>query len=176
FPKKEQLRKKWLEAIGEENINPRHKDWYVCSLHFEESCFNRTLDVMRLHDNCVPTEFLIPKKQRQELSVLSESSNIRKGYDDSSTSTELTPLQISHDFVQTVHKEVVHDVKVNALKAKCIKQQKKIKRLNERIRKRNKKIANLADIVQDLRRKNCVNNEQAVTIEDFAGPKDFLKR
>ena len=59
---------------------------------------------------------------------------------------------------------------------KCAKQQKKIKRLNERIRKRNKKIANLADIVQDLRRKNCVNTEQAVAIEDLAGPKDFLKR
>lgn len=59
MPKNEGLRRKWLEAIGEENINPRHKEWYICSLHFEENCFNRTLDVMRLRDNSVPTIFLV---------------------------------------------------------------------------------------------------------------------
>lgn len=58
FPKNEVLKKKWLEAIGEENINPQHKEWYLCSLHFEERCFNRTLDVIRLH-NSVPTVFLV---------------------------------------------------------------------------------------------------------------------
>ncbi|KAM3955046.1 uncharacterized protein ACR2FA_011079 [Aphomia sociella] len=59
FPKNEGLRKKWLEATGEENINPRHKEWHVCSLHFEDKCFNRTLDVTRLRENSVPTIFSV---------------------------------------------------------------------------------------------------------------------
>lgn len=44
-----------MQYIGSENINPKHKQWNVCSLHFGESCFNKTLDVMRLHDGAVPT-------------------------------------------------------------------------------------------------------------------------
>ncbi|CAK1589425.1 unnamed protein product [Parnassius mnemosyne] len=59
FPVNKILKKKWLSVIGTENINPRHKMWYVCSMHFEESCFNRTLDVTRLHDNAVPSSSLI---------------------------------------------------------------------------------------------------------------------
>lgn len=39
--------RKWLEAVGEENINPGHKEWWICSCHFEECCFNKTLDVVR---------------------------------------------------------------------------------------------------------------------------------
>lgn len=55
FPVNEIRKKKWMEMIGAENINPRHKMWYVCSLHFDESCFNKTLDVIRLHDGAVPS-------------------------------------------------------------------------------------------------------------------------
>lgn len=61
-------------------------------------------------------------------------------------------------------------------KEKCVKQQRKIKHLNEQLRKKNKKLAILKDIIEDLQRKNCINMEQAVVIEDLAGPKDFLKR
>ncbi|CAF4943827.1 unnamed protein product [Pieris macdunnoughi] len=57
FPKNEVLRKRWFQAIGERNINPGQKEWFLCSLHFEKSCFNKTLDVMRLRDNSLPSIF-----------------------------------------------------------------------------------------------------------------------
>ncbi|XP_045526709.1 uncharacterized protein LOC123715601 isoform X1 [Pieris brassicae] len=57
FPKNEALRKRWFEAIGERNINPGQKEWFLCSLHFDKSCFNKTLDVMRLRDNSLPSIF-----------------------------------------------------------------------------------------------------------------------
>lgn len=59
MPRNEILRSKWLDIIGIENINPHHKDWFVCSLHFEEKSFNRTLDVVRLRENAVPLPLLL---------------------------------------------------------------------------------------------------------------------
>ncbi|XP_026743920.1 uncharacterized protein LOC113505441 isoform X1 [Trichoplusia ni] len=62
FPANESLKQKWMQYIGSENINPKHKQWNVCSLHFGESCFNKTLDVMRLRDGAVPTLNVMPRK------------------------------------------------------------------------------------------------------------------
>lgn len=58
FPRGEYLRKKWLDAIDIENINPRHKNWHLCSLHFEEKWFNRTRDVIRLREGAIPSLFV----------------------------------------------------------------------------------------------------------------------
>ncbi|KAJ0180584.1 hypothetical protein K1T71_003988 [Dendrolimus kikuchii] len=57
FPRNERKKKKWLEAIGLENIKPNVKDIYICSLHFDDKCFNKTLDVPRLRDDAVPFKF-----------------------------------------------------------------------------------------------------------------------
>ncbi|XP_047033305.1 THAP domain-containing protein 1-like isoform X2 [Helicoverpa zea] len=211
FPTKNDLRTKWLEAIGVENINSRHKIWFVCSLHFEANCFNRTLDVLRLRDNSVPTLLLTPKNGPQESLVSHEITNIRKHtgtgtstdldplllsheninqterrkntqtvpysetpkngpqqslvaheitnirkHTGTGTSTELDPLLLSHENInQTERREKTQTVpygefvklteKVKALKNRCLMQQKKIKRLHEMIRRRNKKIANLGE-------------------------------
>ncbi|RVE41124.1 hypothetical protein evm_014224 [Chilo suppressalis] len=56
FPKNEDLRKLWIEKIGSENIKPAVVA-KICSKHFEENCINRTLDVVRLKDDVVPTIF-----------------------------------------------------------------------------------------------------------------------
>ncbi|XP_049875427.1 THAP domain-containing protein 7-like isoform X3 [Pectinophora gossypiella] len=78
FPRNEILRRRWLETVGEKNINPRHKELYLCSLHFEDNCFNRTLDVARLRDNVIPTIFQMSKTKRA--AVLCETGNIEKIY------------------------------------------------------------------------------------------------
>ncbi|CAH1643378.1 unnamed protein product [Spodoptera littoralis] len=59
FPKNEVLRQKWLEVIGTENIKPGLKAPRICSLHFAVSSFNRTLDVIRLRDDAVPSIHLV---------------------------------------------------------------------------------------------------------------------
>nr|XP_021182637.2 THAP domain-containing protein 1-like isoform X1 [Helicoverpa armigera] len=155
FPTKNDLRTKWLEAIGVENINSRHKSWYVCSLHFEANCFNRTLDVLRLRDNSVPTLLLPLNNGPQESLVSHEINNIRK-HAGTGTSTDLDPLLLSHENInQTERREKTQTVpyrefvklteKVKALKNRCLMQRKTIKRLHEMIRRRNKKIAKLGE-------------------------------
>ncbi|XP_041983733.1 zinc finger protein 836-like [Aricia agestis] len=57
LPKSEYMRKKWLEAIGTENIRPNVKDIFICSLHFHKSAFNTTLDVIRLQDGAIPVQY-----------------------------------------------------------------------------------------------------------------------
>lgn len=60
FPRNEGLRWKWFDSIGAENITHihiRHKELFVCSLHFKESDLNRTLDQMMLRKDVVPTLF-----------------------------------------------------------------------------------------------------------------------
>ncbi|KAJ0169302.1 hypothetical protein K1T71_015186 [Dendrolimus kikuchii] len=58
FPRNERIKKKWLKAIGMENIKPNAKYIYICSLHFDDKCFNKTLDVTRLRDDAVPFKFV----------------------------------------------------------------------------------------------------------------------
>ncbi|XP_045534572.1 THAP domain-containing protein 2 [Papilio machaon] len=57
IPRNELKKKKWLEAIRMENIKTNVKDIYICSLHFDDKCFNKTLDVTRLRDDAVPFKF-----------------------------------------------------------------------------------------------------------------------
>ncbi|CAG9132056.1 unnamed protein product [Plutella xylostella] len=60
LPKCKKTRDKWLDILGAENVVTT-KYTYICSLHFEEKCFNRTLDVIRLRDDALPSrELLIP--------------------------------------------------------------------------------------------------------------------
>lgn len=56
FPRNKALEKLWKDSISTENIKP-FKVLRVCSKHFEENCINRTLDVVRLKDDAVPTIF-----------------------------------------------------------------------------------------------------------------------
>ncbi|KAF9416877.1 hypothetical protein HW555_005880 [Spodoptera exigua] len=57
LPKKD--RQKWLDIIGVENINLQFKEPRICSLHFDDKSFNRTLDVIRLRDEALPSSDLI---------------------------------------------------------------------------------------------------------------------
>ncbi|CAG4961944.1 unnamed protein product [Parnassius apollo] len=61
LPKCEKQKEKWLNILGIENLNTKTKHIFICSLHFEEKCFNRTLNVTRLRDDALPSsELLLP--------------------------------------------------------------------------------------------------------------------
>ncbi|CAH2085969.1 unnamed protein product [Euphydryas editha] len=62
FPRNEALQNLWKDNIGTENIKP-FKVVRVCSKHFEDNCINRTLDVVRLKDDVVPTLFPLQQKR-----------------------------------------------------------------------------------------------------------------
>lgn len=65
---------------------------------------------------------------------------------------------------------------IQKLKSKCENQKKKIKRLNAKVRRQSKKIADFKIVMKDLKDKNYVNDDYATVLEQCAGPKDFLKR
>ena len=45
IPKEYQLRQKWLQNIKREGKLPQDESFFICSSHFEESCFQRDLKV-----------------------------------------------------------------------------------------------------------------------------------
>lgn len=59
LPKNEDKKNKWLDIIGEENLNPRHAKKIICSLHFDPAYFNKTLNKMWLRDDAVPSPFVV---------------------------------------------------------------------------------------------------------------------
>ncbi|CAH0402087.1 unnamed protein product [Chilo suppressalis] len=160
FPKNEALKEKWLEAIGKENINPRQKNWHLCSLHFKDSCFNKTLNVIRLRENSLPTIFPYPRTAIQDTSVLCETSNVKTAVASTSAASFSFPLPLQEE----VNVEVAKCKKIKTLKDKCLKQQKKIKCLNEKLRRKEKKIATLKDVIEDLRQKSRINMEQGINM------------
>ncbi|CAH1642750.1 unnamed protein product [Spodoptera littoralis] len=72
LPVIEPNRSAWLKIIGVENIHMRKKYVYVCSLHFEDSCFNRTMHIVKLRDGALPSQSLLPSTRPKVSGVVSE--------------------------------------------------------------------------------------------------------
>ncbi|XP_047996494.1 uncharacterized protein LOC125234355 isoform X3 [Leguminivora glycinivorella] len=96
LPRNGLKKKKWLDAIGMENIRPNVKDIFICSLHFDEQCFNKTLDVTRLRDDAVPLKFqhasqyrtaVLKEDQLETIPILAGSNLLCK----KTTTTVTTP-------------------------------------------------------------------------------------
>lgn len=66
FPKKRELLKTWIVNMKRENFCPS-KYSLLCSDHFEDSCFDRTGQIIRLREDAVPTIFKFPKPQTQKV-------------------------------------------------------------------------------------------------------------
>ncbi|XP_045769883.1 THAP domain-containing protein 1-like isoform X2 [Maniola jurtina] len=193
FPTNLELRKKWINAIGVQNINPRHKYRSVCSRHFKESELNKTLNVMRLRDNIVPslclersslstTSYLSEKDNDQELhefgKTLPHSQNMSEDEDCSETRTANSSayILIVKDNVQELHNycivgapsqninpDATQDAvnkraedqrnleKIKQLTDKLLKQSRKIRTLNQKVNRGEKRIAALRKIIQQQR-------------------------
>ncbi|KAJ0183803.1 hypothetical protein K1T71_000226 [Dendrolimus kikuchii] len=101
IPRNERIKKKWLEPIGMENIKPNAKYIYICSLHFDDKCFNKTLDVTRLRDDAVPFKFVRQHASQHKTGILKENQletiPVLAGPD---TST-LVPLKVANTSTHT---------------------------------------------------------------------------
>ncbi|CAB3231139.1 unnamed protein product [Arctia plantaginis] len=141
LPVNEILKRKWINIIGLENINPRHKMWYVCSMHFHETSFNRTLGVTRLRDCAVP------------LSSLQASQILPKTMLDSQPTSSAMVQQESSTSSQKEKKKI--------LTKKCDILQRKVRSLNEKVRRRDQKIARCSEIIKHLKEKKFINTEES---------------
>ncbi|XP_063390619.1 THAP domain-containing protein 1 B-like [Cydia fagiglandana] len=171
LPRNEIKKKKWLEAIGMENIRPRVKDTFICSLHFDEKCFNKTLDVTRLRDEAVPFTGLALNP-----APVSGTSGVATSALPLTTATAYTGPFVSVTSTSGVDNLPAEAYTIKKLEAKCDFLRKKVKRLNEKLRLQRKKIAEFQNVIKDLQERNLVNNENSIVLEACVGPKDFLKR
>ncbi|CAH2987387.1 unnamed protein product [Chilo suppressalis] len=128
LPKNDLKRKMWLDTIGVENLKTHTKSICICSLHFEESCFNRTLNHIVLRDDAVPSRILLVESDKCQDPIPSMSNE----------TTSNLPVQDAK--LETIEK----------LNMKCKQYRKKVKRLNEKIRRQNNKITNYENIILTL--------------------------
>ncbi|KAF9413687.1 hypothetical protein HW555_008133 [Spodoptera exigua] len=232
-------RNSWLDIIGVENIDMTKKYTFICSLHFDPSCFNRTMNIVKLRDDALPSRSLLPPvrdKASAVLSVidqnkvgvvrtpgldhelpmdyeLSESEQVKtsgisstldapcktapvamlKDDDGIPTFVIVQPTSVPDSFRDAPHQSQPgtsaeanprttsdyppHLLKIiKKLKMRCQTQSKKIRRLNEKVRRQTKRIARLVTILKDLKNKNLLNTDTEIVLEHCAGPQDFLKR
>ncbi|XP_063362790.1 THAP domain-containing protein 1-like [Cydia amplana] len=179
LPRNECKKKKWLEAIGVENIRPNVKDIFICSVHFDEKCFNKTLDVTRLRDDAVPFKFTGPALDPASAPV-SGTSGVATSALPLTTATVYTAITAPY-FVSVPGTSGVDNLpdqaqKIKKLEDKCDFYRKKVKYLNEIVRRQRKKIAEFQNIIKDLQERNLADNENSIVLEACAGPKVILKR
>ncbi|XP_063826089.1 THAP domain-containing protein 2-like [Ostrinia nubilalis] len=178
FPNNEVMKKKWLEIIGPNNINPKHRKPAVCSMHFQESCINRTLDVTRLHDDALPSSSLLPNQTNLKTQQTPNQliANYIGQHVDPLTSSEITKILIikeesntpatpcsqenptSAEKIQLENKEIKYHKRCNFLK-------KRVKILQERVRRRDKKIALLTKIIKDIQQRSRKKNLEKITFQ-----------
>ncbi|KAE8625029.1 hypothetical protein XENTR_v10006134 [Xenopus tropicalis] len=73
FPADPKRRAEWLKHLNRENFFPTLHT-FLCSKHFEESCFDRTGQTVRLRANAVPTIFIYPEHMKEKISCLKVTS------------------------------------------------------------------------------------------------------
>ncbi|KAM4702317.1 THAP domain-containing protein 2 [Discoglossus pictus] len=73
FPSNPKRRAEWLKHINRESFFPGIHT-FLCSKHFEESCFDRTGQTVRLRVNAVPTIFIYPDHMLEKISLLKKAN------------------------------------------------------------------------------------------------------
>ncbi|XP_071992319.1 THAP domain-containing protein 2-like isoform X1 [Engystomops pustulosus] len=68
FPSNPERRKQWLNLVNRDNFSPSLHT-FLCSKHFEESCFDRTGQTVRLRANAVPTIFIYPGHMVEKIAL-----------------------------------------------------------------------------------------------------------
>ncbi|XP_075709022.1 THAP domain-containing protein 2-like [Rhinoderma darwinii] len=68
FPANPERRKQWLNLMNREYFSPSLHT-FLCSRHFDESCFDRTGQTVRLRTNAVPTIFIYPDHMVEKIAL-----------------------------------------------------------------------------------------------------------
>lgn len=63
FPSDPLLKKKWENALWKEGFSASANS-VLCSQHFQEECFDRTGQIVRVREKAVPSIFAFPAQHR----------------------------------------------------------------------------------------------------------------
>ncbi|RVE46193.1 hypothetical protein evm_009151 [Chilo suppressalis] len=172
----------WLEVIGKEKLRTDLKHIYICTLHFHPNSFNKTLDVIRLKDDAVPSLFIEHPSTLQQSALTDRDDNVHA----SQQNLQLQPATL-HRLASTARPaglpsaDIQQDIELDLalkelrqLQEKINKQKKKIKCLYETVRRQKIKIATFKEVIKDLKENNLVTHENCILLEQCAGPKDFI--
>ncbi|XP_069613512.1 THAP domain-containing protein 2-like [Ranitomeya imitator] len=102
FPSNPERRIQWLNLVNRENFSPSLHT-FLCSKHFEESCFDRTGQTVRLRTNAVPTIFIYPDHMVEKIPEILQGSGNNRRQDSSFPvcSYALWPLNSAKDLHQS---------------------------------------------------------------------------
>ncbi|XP_075051117.1 THAP domain-containing protein 2-like [Mixophyes fleayi] len=73
FPSNPERRKQWVNLCNRENFFPGLHT-FLCAKHFEESCFDRTGQTVRLRANAVPTIFIYPDHMLEKIDFMKKTA------------------------------------------------------------------------------------------------------
>ncbi|XP_063809853.1 THAP domain-containing protein 2-like isoform X1 [Pseudophryne corroboree] len=137
FPSNPERRKQWLNLMNRENFCPGLHT-FLCSRHFEESCFDRTGQTVRLRVNAVPTIFIYPEHMIEKIAFL--KTTIIKPEEDTSppcTTGTQTDTLCDHSYCLRSPAEIKR--KIWELERKLEIAHKKIKIYQQKERRVNRK-------------------------------------
>ncbi|XP_028040415.1 THAP domain-containing protein 1-like [Bombyx mandarina] len=161
IPRNESRKKKWLEAIRMENIKSNVKDVYICSRHFDDKCFNKTMDVIRLRDDAVPSKFTgLPRNPAPV--PISETSEAATSALPMTTTAVCTASFASVPGTSGVDNLLIQTHKIKKLEDKCDFLRKKVKRLHETVRRQKIKIVQFENIIKYIIQKKPTGKNRLV--------------
>ena len=155
-----QLLKKWIIAIKRDNFTPL-KGTKICSEHFLPSDYYPSSRELR--KNSVSSVFDFP-------------DHLRKQVNERVPWKRLSANEIQYDpehyalppgSPQLCKKSKHSSPTKEGLKEKLENQQKEIKSLQQQIRRKNKKVETLSEIVRDLRDKKLLSDDSSKNLEQY---------
>ena len=153
FPlKNEELCKRWILATRLESLVV-NEHTVICEKHFKPSDYNNPFDPKsKLKEDSIPSIFIFPEH------LMPSTSSKRK------PPTERLPLQ------KKAKTDVFEKSEEDKLKEKLLTSRKQIRNLHQQIRRKNKKIESLSEIITDLKERSLISADVLEVLEQsFSG-------
>ncbi len=196
FPKNAEIKKKWIIAMRRDHFQPSNSA-VVCSDHFTPESFvenfqGRQSHRRKLYPNAVPSIFAFQQnsqtsKRRTTLNSskpylsLQDISDCVEETDEPSTDFEMKFAELNKRYkallkrYRTIKRRVSMTNRAAALRFKfnCKKKTAAIKTLRQSNRRLTSRNTNLKSVVEDLYRKNFINQENIVDLRRFYNDTSF---
>ncbi|XP_069770951.1 THAP domain-containing protein 2-like, partial [Narcine bancroftii] len=182
FPSNPRRRMEWIQLVRRENFKPS-KHTFLCSKHFEKTCFDRTGQTRRLREDAIPTIFDFPPHIQKKLagrkspltfvgidnqhapnkSFTSTGSNPSICADtssDTSTQTSNCIKEVFQEHSYCLANPVVAKRKIFQLQDEVDYLRQQIKISRQRERRVVKKWRGISNLLMELREKNLLPSDK----------------
>ncbi|KAK6488668.1 THAP domain-containing protein 2 [Huso huso] len=158
FPLNKERREKWIHCVRRVNFNPS-LNTFLCSKHFEESCFDRTGQTVRLREDAVPTIFVLPDCRGKKVKGPQQTTTNSKGempVGNSSLAPPVKTIDIYQDHNYCLASLAAAKEKILDLKDHLEAARKKLKVCQQRERRMHVYWREMKDLVLHLERSKLI--------------------